>query len=504
MDNVMIEFQAFGQKILDIFKSSNSGTEKWTKIATFTHEKNTTVIKTFATIKKMNMRKEIKLDYSLKINQLENQISQESDELVKCSLIILLLHQIIYNLLTTEGNYYFFLNGQEQMKVLGDKNIMYYINMSIKNEQNVYFHAFFLLYALESLFNEHFYVGMDFEFTTRKIQLAQLNFEHNVTPIGIIMMVSPSELELVVMENFIYLIMCNKLIKKILHGSDSLDIPYLYSEMLGADPKKIIKFTKTLVDTRFLCEYYKLSRDETSDYRCRIYDEDSSKSAIYYFGVISEEQQNKLSEMLQSMPPPADITWNIHKMPKSQVLYAQYDVIFLKYFFYRMIYVATEDEKTDIEKKNVIVLYKSVLTELTQFVYLENNNITFLTAKCKEEVDVVNNYFIKKSTGIVKMKDIYDQVSKNLSVVDPKVDIDKLIRVNHFKKKILFIIKRIVYGFISQKCRVQKDKSTVWMDKFENKFILNFFEEMKFHCLYNIFKNLGVILEPRVKMICTE
>ncbi len=42
------------------------------------------------------------------------------------------------------------------------------------------------------------------------------------------------------------------------------------------------------------------------------------------------------------------------------------------------------------------------------------------------------------------------------------------------------LIKRIVYGHISKKCRVQKDKSTVWMDKLDNQFIYDFLEELDF------------------------
>ena len=111
----------------------------------------------------------------------------------------------------------------------------------------------------------------------------------------------------------------NKFIKKILHGSDSLDIPYMYNQLLDKDPEKIISFTKTMIDTRFLCEYYKLTKSDPSNNKCSIYDEESDRSAIYYFNVISEKQQEKLSDVLKSMPPPHDIVWNIHKMPKSQV-----------------------------------------------------------------------------------------------------------------------------------------------------------------------------------------
>ncbi len=503
IDNISNNLQLFHQHILNIYNSSNSNEIKWTQIATYMHENNSIVVDTFMYIKKLNDRKEIDIDYNITLDQVQKMISQESDFLRKMSFIILSLHIIIYNLMTAEGNYYFSLVGKEEMNVLKD-DIIYYVNMSIKNEQNIYFHAYILLYCLESLFNKYFYVGIDFEYTNKKIQLAQLNFEHCKALQSIIMMVSPSELEPVMTNNFIKLIICNQFIKKILHGSDSLDIPYMYNGLLDNDPGKIIKFTKNMIDTRFLCEYYKLNRSEESNNKCSIYDEESDRSAIYYFGVVSTKQQEKLSDLLKSMPAPHDIQWNIHKMPKSQVLYAQYDVIFLKYFYYRMINLATTDESTDIGKKAIIDLYKHVLTELTQFVYLENNGITFLKNKCKEEVDVVNNYFIRKPNGILKMIDVYNQISTGLTTTNPVVDIDKIVKVNHFKSSVMILIKRIVYGHISKICKVYKDKSTIWSDKLSNQLIFDFMKKIKFDYLYSIFKELDSILETRTRLICSQ
>lgn len=495
------EFHIFYQKISDIYHSKKMPTDKWTDIAQYMRENGKIVTKIFKTVKKHDAKKNIRLDYDLSLSQLEKQISTEANAMVKISIIILSMHHIIYKLLSTEGNYNFFLEGQQEMQIL-PKPIKYYINVSIKIEQNIYFYAYILLYALESLFNKHFYLGIDFEYTNKKIQLAQLNFEHNIALQSIIMMVNPSELESIMMDDFIELIICNKYIKKILHGSDSLDIPYMYNHMLQGDSKKIRRFTRTLIDTRFLCEYYKLTRDEVSDSRCSIYDEDPTRSAIYYFKVISDEQQNKLTELLQSMPAPHDIIWNIHKMPKSQILYAQYDVFYLKWFYYKMIHDATLDDQTALGKKAIIELYKNVLNEITRFVYLERNEITMLMTKCKQDVDPLNNYFIRKSNGILKMIDIFNKVSVDLESNNPNVSINKLTKVNHFKVPVMTLIKRLVYGFVSEKCRVQKDKMTVWNEKLDNKFIFDFLDTMNYTYLLKMFKELSITLETRVREIC--
>lgn len=502
LDKIITSFQLLYQEIIDI--NDNTGLnpiEKWTKIATLMHDKNDIIVKTFMALKHESSRGEISLDYNIDAAQLRQQIESEADYVVKSSLIITSLHLALYTLLSTEGNYYFSLDGQEEMHVL-KKKLIYYINLSAKNEQNIFFHAFILLYGLESLFNRHFYVGIDFEYTRKKIQLAQLNFEHNVALQSIIMMVSPNELEPVMMDNFVKIIICNKYIKKILHGSDSLDILYMYEHMLGNDPNKIIRFTRTLIDTRFLCEYYKLNLNQESDNKCSIYDEDKNRSAVYYFGVINEKKQEDLATILENMGPHQDVEWNIHKMPKSQVLYAQYDVIFLKYFYYRIIHVATLEEKDDLGKKSVIELYKHVLYELTQFVYLERRDITFVTAKCKEEIDPVNNYMIRKPNEILKLIDVFNQVSIGLTTVDPKTDIDKIIKVNYFKGSIITIIKKMIYTIISRKCRVYKDKTTLWTDKLDNKFIFDFLQKMNYHYLYRMFKELEGLLESKIKALC--
>ena len=448
LDNIITEFQIFYQKIYELYGSNLDANERWTQIATHIHENNDNIKNVFGAIKNQDNIIDILLDYQSNLKQINDRIGLEADAILKSSLIISALHNIVYDLLSSDGNYYFILNGQEEMAVL-KKDIKYFVNISVKVEQNIYFHAFILVYALESIFNRHFYIGIDYEYTNKKIQLAQLNFEHKEDLRGIIMVVSPNELEPVMMENFIKLIICNKFIKKILHGSDSLDIPYMYEHMLGNDPSKIIKFTKTLIDTRFLCEYYKLNRPTAQDGRCSIYDSDRDSSAIFYFGVISEEQQQKLATLLMDeLPAPHDIVWNIHRLNRSQTQYAVYDVLYLKWFYYRIIYLGTEDEQTDLGKKAIIEFYKKVLNEMTSFTYLEKRNISYLLEKCKTEVDPINNFMIRKPNTIFKLIDIYNQVSKNIITATPKADIDKMLKVNYYKGPLTILIKRMTYAIV--------------------------------------------------------
>lgn len=510
-NNIFDEFYIFYQEVTKYYAEKNEKQNNWNKISEITCANRQIINNIYLHLKKQQIRKDIILDYSRNSEYNIKQIKVENNNIVKISLIIVELHHIFYDLLSLKGNYLFALDGPKEMHVL-KKKIKYYVNMSKKNDQNIYFHAFILLYALESLFNHHFYLCIDFEFSTKSIRsgqlnknirLAQLNFEHNVALQSIIMIVSPIELDEDVIDDLINLILCNKFIRKILHGSDSLDIPYVYKELLQNDPNKIINFTKNLIDTRFICEYYKLSRDISSDNKCSIYDEDPSRSAVFNFGLISEEQQSNLSKIFDSMGPVADISWNIHKMPESQILYAQYDVLFLKYFYYRVIYVATKDEESELGKMAIITLYKHVINEFVRFTYLERNEVTFLMHKCKEECDPINNYYIKNANGIFKMVDIFNSVIPDLETVNPKTNIDKLMKVNHFRAPIRIIIKRIVYGHISQKCKVRKNKNSYWEESLFNTFIFDFFGKIKYYYLQKIFEELNKILESRVKHICS-
>ncbi len=502
INDIVNNFDAIYDKILDNYKNDIlSFSDKWKEIAKLLHDNSEVINKIYVELKNSNRGKKILHDHESNFTDINKNIKNEKNNIMKIVYIISGLHIIVYDIMSKKENYYFDLDGQSEMQIL-PKPLTYYINISIKTEQNIFFHAFILIYALESLINKHFYLGIDFEFTNKKIQLAQLNFEHNCGDKSIIMIVNPNELEPVMTRDFINMIMCNKYIKKILHGSDSLDIPYVYEHLLGGNDTLVKRFTRSVIDTRFMCEYYKLSVNGSDERRCSIYDEDPQRSAIFFFKVVSEQQQDNLKNLLESMPNAHDREWNIHKMSSSQIKYAQYDVLYLKWFYYKIIHDATLQEPTVSGKKSIIEMYKNVLNEITRFVYLERNKYTGLMEQCKLEVDPVNNFFIKKLDGAVKMIDIYNKSYVNIDTVNPRVSIDKLIRVNHFKTPVLVIIKRLVYGFISKKCRIQKDKNNVWEEKLDNEYIFDFLEKMQYRYMLKMFREISVIIEQRIDNIC--
>ena len=184
-------------------------------------------------------------------------------------------------------------------------------------------------------------------------------------------------------------------------------------------------------------------------------------------------------------------------------IYTQYDVIFLKYFYYKIIHNALEDVKTDNEKKMIFDLYQHVLPELTRLSYMESNKVTNLKQEFKNDVDVVNNYFIK-GKNLIKMIDIYKNSYPNIYIPDPGINLDKILNINNFKKIILLIIQRMVYGHISKNCIVFKNREERWKTKLDNDIVIGFFEELKFNYLAKLFMQIDKILELRVIDICQK
>lgn len=482
----------YHQEILDHFNNKESDIIKWQNIAEIVNVHQSDFVKFFKKLKKQD-RSNITLDYDIPHQKLLTMIDSEKDIIVKSSLLILSFHHIVYSLIPKEGNYNIKLDGREEMIVL-KKDITYYLCISDKIEKNIFFHTFIITFALESLFNKHFYLGIDFEYTNRQIKMCQMNFEHNHSLSSIMMIVSPTDLGDIIMNDFIYLIMCNKYIRKILHGSDSLDIPYIYEQMLKQDVTKIIKFTRAVIDTRFLCEYYKLSRSMASDNKCSIYD------AVLYFNVITEEKHNQLDKLVnEDMPHYTDNMWNIYKLSKAQILYAQYDVIYLKYFYYKIVFTATESVETDDEKKNVMDLYRHVLFELTQFVYLQRREIVFLMEKCKELVNPVNNYMVYSKTGVYKLIDVFNKILPGIVTHDPYVEIDKLLTVTYYKTLVLTLIKYIIYTNLVNKYKVHKDKNNIYNEKFDSNIIPDFLEKLNFFYVKRMFEDINKITDNKIR-----
>lgn len=182
------------------------------------------------------------------------------------------------------------------------------------------------LFYYETLINQYYdpknkiHCGIDFEFTKNNISLMQINFT-----------ISPSHKYIWIIDPRLYTktdiqilntkLLLNPKVYKILHGSESMDIPYIYTTLLQNDKKQILQFTSKFIDTRFLCEYVRESLNITG--KCSIYD------ALLYFNTINQNQNQNLNTIHNSMGPIHHVSWSLHHIKDNTLKYAYYDVLYL-------------------------------------------------------------------------------------------------------------------------------------------------------------------------------
>ena len=335
----------------------------------------------------------------------------------------------------------------EANELKNPKTKITYIVTIADNELKIkLFILYLLVYYLESeirnitmtdLMNKKPHVGIDYEFNNRIIALMQLNFEtvsdgNNKTN-SYIWLVNPGEFDEEATKLLINYLMINQIIYKIFHGADSLDIPYTYEILLKNNKDHILKFTKKLLDTRFLCEYYRLSIGE--DKKCSIY------NALLYFGTITNEKFKMLEDTHDKMGPTQDINWDIHRMSSYHISYALYDVLFLKHF---MVDIFTHIKDNTPQYINS---YKYVIP-LIRFIYIDRKNITDIIETSKATVNLINNYLIKHKDKKITLITIYNQIMENFKIENKDIDFDFILTVGYLKKALATVLKYIVYNVI--------------------------------------------------------
>lgn len=307
------------------------------------------------------------------------------------------------------------------------------------------FPLYLLFYFTETthniLNNINSYISMDFEFNNQKIALMQICFTNKNTK-NILWLINPTQM--LKKSYFIKYIMINKNVTKILHGADSLDIPYLYKTLLNNNKLLIREFTKRYIDTRFLCEYFRNSIDDGNV--CSIYD------ALEYFGTITKKEYNKLYKIHEDMKKIKD-KWDINNLNKYRIKYAKYDVYYLRQFLkdiYSRAYNETPDEYP---------FYQYIIA-LNRFIMLERKNVTAITSKIKNSIDKFNNYVVKHKNKYIKLSEIYKTIIKDIYIKNIGLELDNLLSINYFKTYIVILLKKIIYHIITTNFDVHKTKKS--------------------------------------------
>jgi len=287
-------------------------------------------------------------------------------------------------------------------------------------------------------------ISMDMEFHFNKIKLIQVEFYFVNESYNIIFIINPFVLKTTHMSIFIKMILTNKSITKIMHGSESLDIPNLHKYIFKNDKKMMRRFLKNFVDTVFLCEYNKVAGLAPGP-KCSLY------NALLNYDCISEPEYNELLEIEKNMGPIQFVDWRLDKIQDNSLKYAYFDVVYLENLFNNIVTKSNDDIKYIYSITQIVLLIKRQCLDINdclQFVN-ENNNQT------NHELFIT---FLKQENN---------KLYKTMSMI------------GYFKATLFTFYKYLFYSKLINK--LSENKHNVF-DKFESKRLTRFFNNYVNNC----------------------
>lgn len=335
-----------------------------------------------------------------------------------------------------------------------------YRTIKVINESTIKLLVSYGIFYLISRNDGNKKIGFDFEFNEGKIAIWQFSFYEKINDINIanIFIIDPYlfENEFFQYKNMIIELFFVSNTKKILHGGDSLDLPYIFNILFNNEKKLIKKFIKNVIDTRFLCEFIKIINNENNK-KCSIYD------ALLYFKVITQTEYEKLNNLTISMGPVQDVNWNLYNMSSYHLKYTLYDVLFLNNFV------------KNIYKKYSNKFQLKLINEINRSCFYEKYGFISILSESKQIVDLINNYFIIIESSQIRLIEIYDLTMKELLMNENLNLFLKTLEINNFKKFITMILKRIIYVIVLENYTVYENKKTTY--KFHHSY-LNIFDKL--------------------------
>lgn len=332
------------------------------------------------------------------------------------------------------------------------------VDNSEKEEYMVQFFNQFIENQMKNINMKH-YMGIDFEFnkvtkTSRDVALMQINLE-NESDIGYIFVLYPPELSS--KNNKILLnLLTNKYIIKILHGAESLDIPYLFEQLL-ITKENINKFCVNFYDTKYICDYYHIV-NKTKNGKCSIY------NLLVDNKIITPQKNDELEKIGKKMGPIYNIVIDIHNLNNYVLQYSIYDVLYLP----------------DLIKKfiNKNIVYSKILSEISVIVNKYRRKVDSNFMNMENIVNSMNNYFIKDKGNKIILNEIWLIYYYFLS--DKNKYLDDLKEIQYFKYFFEIITKYIVYSNIGPIYKNDKEVINIkfnydWLSYYPN--LYNLFEE---------------------------
>lgn len=283
------------------------------------------------------------------------------------------------------------------------------------------------------------YIGIDLEFNkvskdTKDIALMQINMENDKNE-AYIFLFKPSELD----NNkkvFIELLTSPHIIK-ILHGSESLDIPYIFNELL-ITKKNIDNFCSNFYDTKFLCEYYNIMNKIKKS--CSIY------SLLEDHNIITHKKVKELEANEKDMGSISELTIDIYNMNDNILKYALYDVIFLPQLIKKLLSYGD--------------IYRHIIPDITHLVFKNKRNIEEDLQGLEKLINEQNNYFIKYEDKKFSLNIIYEIFLYQL------FSFNDMIEINYFKNFFNIITKLIIYSNLNKYYTIYKSNNSI-IDKID-------------------------------------
>lgn len=274
-------------------------------------------------------------------------------------------------------------------------------------------------------------IGIDFEFNSKKIALCQFGFypmrKHKYTFILSTNTLNSQETQLLIstvfVQNYTY---------KIMHGSDSMDIPYIYEELFQKNTEQMFNFTKYLVDTRFLCEYFKIAI-KYKDTKSSLY------NALSFFNVINKKQYDELENINHIIGPIYKVKWDIYNINLNQLKYAAYDVIYLKLFVTQIFTTAKKDHFSLTKQLKFV-------SPIFRLWCYEKYNLSEISQYAKNITHLLNDHVVKNKP----IANVFNDLLPKIEYLPLELKFENFAKINNFKKLIILIYKLVFYHILFQ------------------------------------------------------
>jgi len=320
---------------------------------------------------------------------------------------------------------------KNDLEIFDEHNKKSYKIYVAKNNEKIIKMTNYFNYFIE--LNNKKYIGIDLEFnkvsrTDRDVALIQLNLEIENNNNGMIFVLDPKILN-ENQKNVLIKLLSTENIIKVIHGGESLDIPYLFNQLFDSDIELIDRFSKKLYDTKYLCEFNHIIKNKKG--KCSIYD-------LYKeYQVISNEKYNYLSNIENITGPIYLIHIEIKNMSDKVLEYAVYDVLYL------------------ISLYNKIPKHE-LISEISRNIFYYKRIEDKYFNKITEIVKKYNNFFVIVNGENIKLIDFYYFI---LFTINDSL-ILKLLEITYFKSFLETIYKYIIYELISTKYTIYQNINT--------------------------------------------